>query len=151
MTGVKETRLQNWFDMLTKPSEAFGGFPPCPFAKSAFLRKKVEVIEYDNFSQITGLMSQPWTKEVVIFVIDNQSADDVTKLAEKCNTIYPDFLFLEEHPDLVEEVGGQHLNSGMVLLLVQLRKELEDARNELKGTPYYDKWTNELKERIFNR
>tara|TARA_B100000902_G_scaffold393943_1_gene449221 strand:+ start:2718 stop:3161 length:444 start_codon:yes stop_codon:yes gene_type:complete len=143
--------LTNWVKMLTTPSEAFGGMPPCPFAKSAFLRKKVEVLEYTDFAQIVGYMAKEWDKEVVIFVIDDMNANGMTELAEKCNKIYPEFLFLEEHPDLVEIVDGQHLNSGMTLLLVQKRKELEDARKELKSTKYYDKWTEELKQRIFNR
>ena len=43
------------------------------------------------------------------------------------------------------------MNSGKVLLLVQERKELEDARRDLMKTKYYDKWTLELKQRIFNR
>ncbi len=143
--------LTNWIKMLTTPSEAFGGMPPCPFAKGAFLRKRVEVIEYKEFPQIVGYMAKEWTKEVVIFVIECETAEKVMELAEKCNKIYPEFLFLEEHPDLVEVVDGQHLNSGMTLLLVQKRKELEDARKELKSTNYYDKWTTELKQRIFNR
>lgn len=125
--------------------------PPCPFAKSAFVKNKVEIINYEDFPQIVGYMNKKWTKEVVIFVMENESAEWVTNLAEKCNKIYPDFLFLEEHPDLVEEVGGMHLNSGLVLLLVQKRRELEDAREELRRTNYYDKWTEELKQRIFNR
>tara|TARA_B100002019_G_scaffold47570_1_gene40192 strand:- start:10970 stop:11425 length:456 start_codon:yes stop_codon:yes gene_type:complete len=151
MIGDKETSLQAWFSKLTKPSEIFGGMPPCPFAKSAFVKNKVEIINYEDFPQIVGYMNKKWTKEVVIFVMENESAEWVTNLAEKCNKIYPDFLFLEEHPDLVEEVGGMHLNSGLVLLLVQKRRELEDAREELRRTNYYDKWTEELKQRIFNR
>ena len=43
------------------------------------------------------------------------------------------------------------MNSGKVLLLVQERKELEEARADLMKTKYYDKWTLELKQRIFNR
>ena len=65
--------------------------------------------------------------------------------------MYPDFIFLEDHPDLVEDIDGQIMNSGKVLLLVQERKELEEAREDLLKTKYYDKWTLELKQRIFNR
>lgn len=151
MTGDKETSLKAWFKKLSTPSQIFGGMPPCPFAKSALRKNKVEVIDYVDFPQIVGYMAKKWNKEVVIFVMQDQSAVWITDLAEKCNRVYPEFLFLEEHPDLVEKVGGLHLNSGLVLLLVQKRNELEEARDELKKTDYYDKWTNELKERIFNR
>ncbi len=37
------------------------------------------------------------------------------------------------------------------MLLVQKRKPLEDAREELKKTGYYDNWTEEMKERIMDR
>jgi len=36
-------------------------------------------------------------------------------------------------------------------LIVQGRKHLEDAREVLKKTNYYDKWTPEMKERIIDR
>ena len=65
--------------------------------------------------------------------------------------MYPDFIFLADHPDLQENIDGQIMNSGKVLLLVQERKELEEARADLMKTKYYDKWTLELKQRIFNR
>ena len=63
----------------------------------------------------------------------------------------PEFLFYDEHPDQVEKVSNVIINSGLALLIVQKRKELEEARAELMKTGYYDKWTPEMKERIFDR
>ena len=37
------------------------------------------------------------------------------------------------------------------MLLVQKRKALDEAREELKNTGYYDNWTEEMKERIIDR
>ena len=96
-------------------------------------------------------MSKPWEKEVAIFVLQDYGAAYLQWLAMKLGIMYPDFIFLEDHPDLVEDIDGQIVNSGKVLLLVQERKELEEARADLMKTKYYDKWTLELKQRIFNR
>ena len=143
--------LQDWFDFLLKPNKSFDGMPPCPFAKSAFQRDMIEVIEYKNLLTVIKYMSKPWEKEVVIFVMEDYGAAYLEWLATKLGIMYPDFIFLEDHPDLEEKIDGQLLNSGRSLLIVQERKHLEDTRKQLMKTKYYDKWTLELKQRIFNR
>ena len=143
--------LQDWFDFIQKPNKSFDNMPPCPFAKSAFQRKKIEIVEYKNMLTVIEYMMKPWEKEVVIFVLQDYGAAYLQWLAIKLGIMYPDFIFLEDHPDLEENIDGQIMNSGKVLLLVQERKELEEARKDLMKTKYYDKWTLELKQRIFNR
>ena len=143
--------LQDWFDFLQKPNKSFDNMPPCPFAKSAFQRNKIDVLQYKNLLTVIEYMSKPWEKEVAIFVLQDYGAAYLQWLAMKLGIMYPDFIFLEDHPDLVEDIDGQIMNSGKVLLLVQERKELEEARKDLLKTKYYDKWTLELKQRIFNR
>ena len=143
--------LQDWFDFLQKPNQSFDNMPPCPFAKSAFQRNKIDVLQYKNLLTVIEYMSKPWEKEVAIFVLQDYGAAYLQWLAMKLGIMYPDFIFLEDHPDLVEDIDGQIMNSGKVLLLVQERKELEEARKDLLKTKYYDKWTLELKQRIFNR
>ena len=48
-------------------------------------------------------------------------------------------------------MSGVIINSGLALLIVQKRKELEEARAKLMKTGYYDNWTPEMKERIIDR
>ena len=62
-----------------------------------------------------------------------------------------EFIFYDEHPTQIEEVSGVIINSGLALLIVQKRKELEEARAQLMKTGYYDNWTPEMKERIIER
>ena len=143
--------LQDWFEFIQKPNKSFDNMPPCPFAKSAFQRNKIDVLQYKNLLTVIEYMSKPWEKEVAIFVLQDYGAAYLQWLAMKLGIMYPDFIFLEDHPDLVEDIDGQIMNSGKVLLLVQERKELEEAREDLLKTKYYDKWTLELKQRIFNR
>ena len=144
-------QLQQWIEFLQKPSKAFSGLPPCPFSKASFQNNKVEIIDYVNLLQVIEYMNKPWEKDVVIFVMKNESVHYIEHIALKLSVMYPDFIFLEEHPDLVEEIDGVKMNSGMCMLLVQNRKHLEDARSDLKKTEYYNKWTQELKDRIWNK
>ena len=77
---------------------------------------------------------------------------ELQRLAASFNEEFPDFLFLEEHPDLIEDVGGVVVNEGeLCMMIVQKRKPLEDAREELMKTGYYDNWTPQMKERIIDR
>ena len=94
-----------------------------------------------------------WEKEVTIYVMDPYSSPDfLTQMTKNFNNLYPDYLFLEEHPDLVEDVGGFVVNQGeLILLIVQDRKPLEEARKKLQETNYYEHWTPEMKERIIER
>ena len=80
------------------------------------------------------------------------SSELVSDMAKNYNNLYPDYLFLEEHPDLVEDVGGFVVNQGeLILLIVQDRKPLEKARAKLQETNYYENWSPEMKERIIER
>ena len=96
---------------------------------------------------------EKWEKEVTIYVMDPYlSAEFLSQMAKNYNKLYPDYIFLEEHPDLVEDVGGFVVNQGeLILLIVQKRDHLEETRHKLQGTNYYDNWTPEMKERIIER
>ena len=94
-----------------------------------------------------------WNKEVVIYEFEDTPGleNDLEIVCGVYNYRRPEFLFYDEHPAQVEEVSGVIINSGLALLIVQKRKELEEARAELMKTGYYDNWTPEMKERIFDR
>tara|TARA_Y100001963_G_scaffold140812_1_gene208286 strand:+ start:1610 stop:2086 length:477 start_codon:yes stop_codon:yes gene_type:complete len=148
-------KIEDWIlDFLSKPSEVFDNLPPCPYAKKAWLDGNVEVKEFVSFEQLRKDLDT-WNKEVIIYLFQHSvlpTCPELEILASKLNEQYPEFLFLEETPDLVEDVGGIIVNQGdLCMLLVQKRKPLEDAREELTKTGYYDNWTEEMKERIMNR
>lgn len=149
------SKIEDWIlNFLSKPSSAFDNLPPCPYAKRAWLDGNVEVKEFVSFEQLRKDLDI-WNKEVIIYLFQHAvlpTCSELENLASKLNEQYPEFLFLEETPDLVEDVAGVIVNQGeLCMLLVQKRKPLEDAREELKKTGYYDNWTEEMKERIMDR
>jgi len=148
-------KIEEWvLDFLSKPNSAFDNLPPCPYAKKAWLDGNVEVKEFVSFLEMRKDLRN-WDKEVIIYLFQTTmlpTCGELASLAQTFNDQYPEFLFLEEHPNLVEDVGGVIVNQGeLCMMIVQKRKELEEARVELKKTGYYDNWTPDMKERIIDR
>ena len=158
MTTIESSsnqKIEDWIlDFLSKPNSAFDNLPPCPYAKKAWLDGNVEVKEFISFAEMRKDLDK-WNKEVIIYLFQYTMLPRCTELqilASKFNEEFPDFLFLEETPELVEDVAGVIVNQGeLCMLLVQKRKPLEDAREELMKTGYYDNWTEDMKERIIDR
>ena len=151
MTVTPKEKIEEWvLNTLSEPHNKFGDLPPCPYAKKAWLDGNVEVRMWKDF---TNFRYDKWDKEVTIYVMDPYTSPEfLSQMAKNFNKLYPDYLFLEEHPDLVEDVGGFVVNQGeLILLIVQERKPLEEARDKLQDTTYYEHWTPEMKERIIER
>ena len=151
MTVTPKEKIEEWvLNTLSEPHNKFGDLPPCPYAKKAWIEGNVEVKMWKDFS---SFRYEKWDKEVTIYVMDPYTSPEfLSQIAKNYNKLYPDYLFLEEHPDLVEDVGGFVVNQGeLILLIVQERKPLEEARDKLQGTTYYEHWTPEMKERIIER
>ena len=145
------SKIEEWITkVLDVPNSKFGGIPPCPHARKAWLDGSVEVKMWKDFA---SFRDDKWDKEVTIYVMDPYTSPELlTQMAKNLNKEYSDYLFLEEHPDLIEDVDGFVVNQGeLILLIVQERKPLEKARDKLQGTTYYDHWTPEMKERIIER
>ena len=158
MTTIESSsnqKIEDWIlEFLSKPNSAFDNLPPCPYAKKAWLDGNVEVKEFVSFAEMRKDLDK-WNKEVIIYLFQYTTlprCSELQILASKFNEEFPDFLFLEETPELVEDVAGVIVNQGeLCMLLVQKRKPLEEAREELKKTGYYDKWSEDMKERIMDR
>ena len=151
MTVTPKEKIEEWvLNTLSEPHNKFGDLPPCPYAKKAWIEGNVEVKMWKDFG---SFRYDKWDKEVTIYVMDPYTSPEfLSQIAKNYNKLYPDYLFLEEHPDLVEDVGGFVVNQGeLILLIVQERKPLEEARDKLQGTTYYEHWTPEMKERIIER
>ena len=147
ITSQIETRITT---VLDTPNSKFGNLPPCPYAKKAWVEGNVSVKMFDDVQSFTP---QDWDKEVNIYVMNPWiSSELLSEMAKNYNSMYSDYLFLEEHPDLIEDVGGFVVNQGkLILLIVQDRKPLEEARKKLQETNYYENWTPEMKKRIIER
>ena len=145
------SQIETWITtVLDTPNSKFGNLPPCPYAKKAWVEGNVSVKMFDDVQSFTP---KDWDKEVNIYVMNPWiSSELLSEMAKNYNSMYSDYLFLEEHPDLIEDVSGFVVNQGkLILLIVQDRKPLEEARKKLQETNYYENWTPEMKKRIIER
>jgi len=147
--------LQDWIlGYLSKPNPVFNGLPPCPHAKKAWLDGNVEINKFVNYDILRESIKNIIGSQVKIFYYEYPLTPDADKLKSVVTWLgkeYPDYIFYDEHPDTIEKVGGEIINSGVTAIIVQDRKDLLEKRAELQKTGYYSKWTPEMKERIFDR
>ena len=147
--------LQNWIlNYLSKPNAIFNGLPPCPYAKKAWLDGNVEIKKFISYDQIRNSLKDIVGSRVKIFYYEYPiipSAEKLKSIVSWLGKDNPDYIFYDEHPDTIEMIDDEMLNSGVTAIIVQERKDLLEKRAELQKTGYYDKWTPEMKERIFDR
>lgn len=97
-------RIQRWLDdFLSVNNAAFGGLPPCPFAKKAWLDKKVAISNvYDESEIVEHWIDRTFdgTIEVGCIVLDPTaiSADELTAMCARLGAARGDFVFLDDQP-----------------------------------------------------
>jgi len=144
--------VEDWInETLSKPNEIFGNLPPCPYARKAWKDKKVKVT-YDK-----AVLIEDYAKlksgeiDLIMIIQQDASVDELYKLKDYLESnLGKDYVILEDHPELKEEVGGMNLNFGKPVLFVQNRNKLTEARKFLESTDYYKNFEKEYKDDILS-
>lgn len=150
--------IELWItNFLEVPHPALGGFSPCPYARSARVKKSYAVYlgsdpYYDL--KIRGRQGMG-DKEVVIYVYDPKewSHDMLAGSIELVNkeVLLPrDMLALEDHPDDVEMVNGVCMNQGTyAMALVQSLSDLNAKATLMASKGFYHSWPEEYLTALF--
>lgn len=150
--------IEQWItNFLEVPHPALGGFSPCPYARSARVKKSYAVYlgsdpYYDL--KIRGRQGMG-NKEVVIYVYDPKewSHDMLAGSIELVNkeVLLPrDMLALEDHPDDVEIVNGVVMNQGKyAMALVQSLSDLNIKAKQMASKGFYHTWPEEYLQALF--
>ena len=151
-----EKSLNEWLKRITQSKDELGGFAICPFAKKAMESNKVyfTTIGAEPVSCIKSYIEfTPKDFEVIVFIdlLKRLTDGDLLNIIEKCQKGYTDIIFLKDHPDNPGYINGVSTGNGEYpLILAQPRKRLEECRDKLKQTSYYDKWSDEYKSEIWS-
>ena len=148
-----EENLITWVKRLSERKDELGGLSVCPFAKKALEDKKLfwSTIAYECEQYILRYTESTSDFELIIFynLIGNLTDEDLLKLISKLQSKRNDLIFLKDHPDNPGFINGISTSNGKYpVILVQPRKSLEEAREKLKKTKYYDYWSEEYKNEI---
>lgn len=151
--------IELWItNFLEVPHPALGGFPPCPYARSARVKKSYAVyLGSDPYYDLMIRSRQGMgNKEVVIYVYDpkewshNLLASSI-ELANKEMLLPKDMLALEDHPDDVEMVNGVCMNQGTyAMAMVQSLSDLNAKAKVMASKGFYHTWPEEYLTALFH-
>ena len=139
------------------PHPALGGWPPCPFARSARLNRTIQVLSgadpyFDLRNRARWGMGQ---YEVVVYAYDpaDRPYSRFHSAIESANQEFllsRDLLALEDHPESVEDVNGVNMNQGQyALVLVQSLSKLNTAAKQMAAKGFYHNWPEEYLTGLF--
>ena len=150
--------IESWIENFVEvPHPALGGFPPCPFARQARMKRTFEVYlgadpYYDLKNRARWGMGN---REVIIYAYDpaEWSHELFSSSIESANTehlLRNDILALEDHPADVENVNGVIMNQGKyALALVQCLSDLNTKAKQMASKGFYHDWPEEYLQGLF--
>jgi hypothetical protein len=150
--------IEQWITgFLEVPHPALGGFPPCPYARAARIKRSFEIyLGSDPYFDLKNRAR--WgmgNLEVIIYVYDPQewSHDLFSSSIESANRehlVRRDMLALEDHPTDVEMVNGVCMNQGTyALALVQSLSDLDTKARLMASRGFYHDWPEEYLTGLF--
>ena len=150
--------ILEWIEnFVERPHPALGGWPPCPYARSARLKKTVEIfLGSDPYYDLKNRSRWGMGKfEVVVYAYDpaEWSYDMFSSSIEQANEEFllpKDLLALEDHPDDQEIVNGICMNQGRyALALVQSLSDLDAKAQQMAARGFYDTWPEDYLKPLF--
>jgi len=151
--------IESWIkNFVEVPHPALGGFPPCPFARSARLKKTYQVFlgtdpYYDLKNRARWGMDN---REVIIYAYDaDQWNHDLfaasINSANQEHLLNKDMIALEDHPQDIENVNGVVMNQGTyALALVQSLSDLNAKARQMAAKGFYDTWSEDYLQTLFH-
>ena len=151
--------IEQWIvNFVEVPHPALGNWPPCPYARSARLKKSYDIFVGTDPSQDlknTANQGLPNHKEVVIFVYDpaDWPADTFAHTIEQANQNFllrQDLIALLDHPADPEVVNGVSMNQGTwALALVQSLSDLNVKARAVGRQGFYHSWPEPYLQALF--
>ena len=142
--------IEHWIQTFVEvPHPALGGWPPCPYARSARIKRSYQIlVGHDPCFDLKNQASwgMPDQKEVVIYVYDpsSWSAAQFTSSIEQANIehlLSKDLIALSDHPAEPEVVNGVTMNQGVwALALVQSLNDLDVKSRVIARQGFYHGW-----------
>jgi hypothetical protein len=150
--------IENWIvNFVEVPHPALGGFPPCPYARSARLKRSYQVfLGTDPYYDLKHRARHGiGNSEVIIYAYDpaEWSHELFASSLDQANREFllsADLLALEDHPHDVEIVNGVCMNQGTyALALVQSVSDLNTKARLMANKGFYDTWPEEYLQALF--
>lgn len=153
-----EHDIEQWIiNFVEAPNAALGGWPPCPYARSARMKRSFEVrLGIDPYFDLKNLGR--WglgNKEVIVYVYDplEWSHEQLSASIAAGNQeflLHKDMLCLEDHPADPEIVNGISMNQGKyAMAMCQSLSDLNAKAKLMANKGFYDSWPEEYLTALF--
>lgn len=150
--------IEHWISTFVEvPHPALGGWPPCPYARSARLKQSYQVLLGNDplfdLQQRSRWGMYNW--EVVIYVYDPEvwSSEVISANVASANENWlqrQDMVAMEDHPDDPEVVNGVCMNQGTyALILVQSLSDLDSRAQTIAQRGFYHDWPEDYLQGLF--
>ena len=150
--------IEHWIvNFVEVPHPALGGWPPCPYARSARMKKSYDVrVGVDPYFDLKN--QARWgmgNQEVIIYAYDPaewpyELFSNSLKNANNEHLIKADIIALEDHPTDVEMVNGVCMNQGTyALALVQSLSDLNVKAQTIATKGFYHNWPEDYLQGLF--
>ena len=150
--------IESWIvNFVEVPHPALGGFPPCPYARSARLKRSYQVfLGTDPYYDLKHCARHGiGNSEVIIYAYDPDqwSHELFASSLDQANQEFllsADLLALEDHPHDVEIVNGVCMNQGTyALALVQSVSDLNAKAKIMASKGFYHTWPEQYLQDLF--
>ena len=150
--------IEQWIvNFVEVPHPALGGWAPCPYARSARMKKSYDVrLGVDPYFDLKN--QARWgmgDREVIIYVYDPvawpyEIFSGSLKNANNEHLLKADIIALEDHPNDPEIVNGVCMNQGQyALALIQSLSDLNTKAQQLATKGFYHSWPEEYLQGLF--
>ena len=150
--------IENWIvNFVEVPHPALGGWAPCPYARSARMKKSYDVrLGVDPYFDLKN--QARWgmgDREVIIYAYDPaewpyELFSRSLKNANHEHLLKADIIALEDHPADVEMVNGVCMNQGTyALALVQSLSDLNTKAKVMADRGFYHDWPEDYLQGLF--
>ena len=162
-----EKDLRSWsVEFLEVPIQDLKGLSPCPYAKNAWEKDKVLVIQTDDIfaESLRQCSDMPLTDKELIVVAsyDIPEIDKFNKYVQNLNILFDTLHCLELHPDygaedadldfLYENDWESSLDKPYCMVFIQDLEQVVLASDKLQTLGYYDVYPDEeYEELVVNR
>lgn len=150
--------IEHWIEnFLEMSNDNLDGWSPCPYARSARLKKTYDVrLGHDLYSDMVNVCKNGiGDYEVVIFAYDanTYTPEQMHETLYLVNTgflVPVDLIALDDHPLYVEDVNGAIMNQGTyALAMVQSLSDLNKRAKAMAKQGFYNAWPEEYLQDLF--
>lgn len=162
-----ETDLRSWSrEVLEVPNQHLGGLPACPYAKQAWVKNKVRVVETANiYADTLELCASFSTIGKELVVLASYALPELSVFSgyvAQLNKVFPALHCMEFHPDygaedaeldfLVDNDWESDVDDPYCMVFIQDLELVVRASDKLKRLGYYESYPKaEYEQLVINR